>query len=122
VSAIALDIQYLVMSCISLLIQCRKLYTLISRWPVTPTLTETQTHRGLLRTSLCRVLAAMVYVGLAAESLRDQSIMTPTTDIVLTAIQLMWIANAFADVRLWRYLSRHTTPASPRRSTTEGAP
>lgn len=107
---IALAWMYLGVSCVSLVIQSWKLRTLVSGWPVTPTVAESLTHRGLLRTSMSRVAAAIAYVAIAVWTLRDPSAMTTLGLAVFTGVQLMWISNAFADVRMWSYLRHHTTP------------
>jgi hypothetical protein len=54
-------------------------------------------------------MAALIYVMVGLWTLRNQSAMTQLSLGVFTLVQLMWISNAFADVRLWRFLSRNTT-------------
>ena len=98
---------YLGVSCCSFFIQFWKLFTLLYRWPDTRTTTQSHTHRGLIRTSICRVIAAIVYVAVGIYTLRSESVMTAFSLWVFAGIQLMWILNAFADVRLWEFLEKH---------------
>jgi hypothetical protein len=64
-------------------------------------------HRGLVRTAVCRLVAALLYVGVALATLHrnDQG---PLIGLgVFTAVQLMWQANSIADVILTRTERRH---------------
>jgi hypothetical protein len=61
-------------------------------------------HRpGLARTALCRIVAALLYVGVALLTLQTNT-QGPLVGLgVFTVVQLMWQANAVADVRLTRH-------------------
>jgi hypothetical protein len=62
-----------------------------------------QDHRpGLVRTAVCRILAALLYVGVALITLRTNT-QGPLIGLgVFTVVQLMWQANAIADVMMTR--------------------
>lgn len=97
-------LMYTLVSCCSFGIQLWKLFTLLYQWPDTRTSTQSHTHRGLIRTSICRVIATIVYVAVGIYALRSESAMTIFSLEVFAGIQFMWILNAFADVRLWKFL------------------
>jgi hypothetical protein len=99
-------IMYMVVSCCTFIIQMWKLWSLLYQWPDTRTSGQSHVHRGLIRTSICRVLAAFVYVTVGIYTLRSESIMTEFSLWVFAGVQLIWILNAFADVRLWSFISR----------------
>jgi hypothetical protein len=57
---------------------------------------------GLVRTALCRLFAALLYVGVGLMTLHTHA-QGPLIGLgVFTAVQVMWQANAVADVRLAR--------------------
>jgi hypothetical protein len=69
-------------------------------------------HRGLVRTAMCRLFAALLYVGVALATLHrnDQG---PLIGLgVFTVVQLMWQANSMADVVLTR-TERHAPMPDP---------
>jgi hypothetical protein len=69
-------------------------------------------HRGLVRTAVCRLVAALLYVGVALATLHrnDQG---PLIGLgVFTVVQLMWQANSIADVVLTR-TERHAPMPDP---------
>lgn len=104
---------YLGVSCCSFLIQFWKLFTLLYQWPATRTQNQSHTHRGLIRTSICRVIAAIIYVAVGIYTLRSQTAMTAFSLEVFAGIQFMWILNAFADVRLWQFLENRIIETAP---------
>lgn len=67
---------------------------------------------ALLRTSACRVVAALAYVVLATVTLADPQTGAVPAVATFTAVQLMWITNGVLDVRLRRRLD---TPPRHRR-------
>lgn len=72
--------------------------------------------RGYVRTAACRVAAAAVYVTVAVLDASRVQVpggggVSAEALVVLTAVQLLWLANSAADIRLRRRLQR-----------TEGAP
>lgn len=62
-------------------------------------------RRGLLRTSLCRVSASAVYVGLGLMALSTTSNTGMAALVALILIQLMWQVNGVCDARLGRRLA-----------------
>lgn len=95
----ALGVLFLVVSAVSLVIQgasLRRLY----HWPEIGGHTQNLVYRGLLRTSACRVLAALLYVGMGIATLLARSTLPVMALSVFTAVQMLWQANAVADVRL----------------------
>jgi hypothetical protein len=99
-----LGVLFLGVSAVSLLIQVAALRRLY-RWPEIGGHTQNVVYRGLLRTSACRVLAAMLYVAMGIATLLARSTLPVVALSVFTAVQILWQANAFADVRLRRDLA-----------------
>lgn len=72
-------------------------------------------HRpGLVRTGVCRLFAALLYVGVALATLAEHS-GGPLFGLgVFTVVQLMWQANSIADVRLTREMrAEYVTEETP---------
>lgn len=74
---------------------------------------------GLVRTALCRLVAALLYVAVGLLTLHTHS-QGPLVGLgVFTVVQVMWQANAVADVRLTRRSRRNpmtdplVTPPTP---------
>ncbi len=63
---------------------------------------------GLLRTSVCRVGCAVLYVVVGLNAWWFQWSVPITTFTVFALIQATWQANALADVRLKRKLTRRS--------------
>lgn len=99
-------IMYMAVSCCTFIIQMWKLWTLLYQWPDTRTSHQSHVHRGLIRTSICRVLAGFIYVAVGIYTLRSESVMTEFSLWVFAGVQFIWILNAFADVRLWDFISK----------------
>jgi hypothetical protein len=57
---------------------------------------------GLVRTAICRLLAALLYVGVGLATLESGQQGPLVGLAVFTIVQLMWQANSIADVRLSR--------------------
>lgn len=92
---------YLGVSLVSLAVQVFGLGRMADTNPRTPALVR----RAMARTAACRVIAALLYVvlgGLAVSG--QQQAAAPTALVVFTVIQVMWQANAIADVILRRAL------------------
>lgn len=98
-------IMYMVVSCCTFVIQMWKFWSLLYQGPDVRNSNQTHFHRGLVRTSVCRVLVAFVYVTVGIYTLHSESIMTEFSLWVFGGIQLIWILNAFADVKLWNFIS-----------------
>jgi hypothetical protein len=99
VSELVLSILFLAVSVTSLVVQTlalRRLYL----WPDTTTHRSNLVYRGLLRTSLCRVIAAILYVGFGVVALTSTPTLPVMSLAVFTFVQLLWQTNAVADVRL----------------------
>lgn len=71
-------------------------------------------HRGLVRTSVCRVLAAIAYVvfGVVALTSTSAMLVAVVSLILFTVVQLMWQANGLLDVSLRRQLEPPAPPTS----------
>lgn len=69
-------------------------------------------HRGLVRTTACRVAAALIYIGFGITALlvRDPVRVAALSLIVFTFVQLVWQANSVADLRLRRKLAEAAVP------------
>lgn len=96
---------FLVVSLISLIVQVRALTRLTNRQKTTSEV-ERVAYHGLLRTSVCRVAAAVLYVavGVATVTIPPETGVVALVAFIL--VQLLWQANAVADVRLRRRLER----------------
>jgi hypothetical protein len=104
-TASAFTIAFLAMSCVSFAWQTRALRQLTSP--------ETGGHqirvRGLLRTSVCRVTVAALYVGVGVNELFVHFAEVSVTFCVFCIAQFVWQFNASADVRLRRSLARESS-------------
>lgn len=68
-----------------------------------------QHQAGMIRTAVCRLLAALLYVGVALLTLHTNE-KGPLVGLgVFTVVQLMWQFNSIADVRLTRQQRRAAT-------------
>jgi hypothetical protein len=108
VSSVAVDILaalFVVVSLVSLAIQSGALLTLLFKWPIASTGPASRIHRGLLRTSICRVVAAVGYVVTGSVILISRDALPYLSLSTFTGVQVLWIVNAFADVRLRRRLA-----------------
>lgn len=89
------------MSCVSLAWQTRALRKLAS-----PDINGDKARvRGLLRTSVCRVAAAALYVGVGVNELFVHVTEASVTFCVFCVVQVLWQLNASADVRLRKSLT-----------------
>lgn len=61
--------------------------------------------RGLLRTVVSRVVAALAYIVLASLSLAFPSATAALAVVTFTAVQFLWITNAALDVQLRRQIA-----------------
>jgi hypothetical protein len=67
---------------------------------------ERRVYGGMVRTAVCRVVAAGAYVAFGVTSLAVGALPVLAL-IVFAGIQVMWQLNAVADVRLRRWLARN---------------
>jgi hypothetical protein len=105
-------LAYLAMSTISLLWQSSTLLRL--RRDSTLRSRATLPYHGLLRTSICRVAAAIAYVLVSINALWPRFEVLIFTFVVLSLIQAVWQLNSWADLRLARRLRAGAgTTASP---------
>lgn len=72
--------------------------------PTLPASAARIAHRGLIRTSACRVLAAAIYVVLAAITIGTGSLPSLTL-LVFSVVQVIWMTNAALDIRLRKRLA-----------------
>lgn len=111
-----LSVIFLIVSLISLLVQGLSLWRLLSQQAVMSTVGR-KAAKGLKRTSMSRVVAAMAYVIAAIYSLVGPELTALLSLITFSAVQVMWQANAIADVRLRRRLSNPAHVGRHRRAT-----
>ncbi|HEX5347834.1 MAG TPA: hypothetical protein VFW64_12170 [Pseudonocardiaceae bacterium] len=88
---------FLVVSCLSLLVQAWGLHRLAAR-------AQSPAARGLTRTSVCRVAVSCLYVYVGTNALALHHAVLVTTLLAFAATQATWQANTVADVRLKRSL------------------
>jgi len=89
---------------VTFFVQTVALIRLLS-WPMINTLPGTLVHRGLLRTSICRVIAAIIYVTASTTIWLHRDSLPILSLTVYIFVQLLWNINAYADVRLRRTLA-----------------
>jgi hypothetical protein len=95
---------FLIVSVESVVVQARSLWRLLS-WNYDDTSDHRRIHDGMLRTAICRVIAAAIYVCVGVVTLIAQQALPVLALVVFSFVQLMWQGNAFADVRLRRDLT-----------------
>lgn len=99
-----LVLVFLVVSCVSLAFQVLAFTRLAVQRAATPA--EELVGGGYLRTVACRVLAAVIYVVVAAVQLAGAGTLSPEALIVFTAVQAIWQANSLMDIRIRRALGQ----------------
>lgn len=80
----------------------------VSLWRLTrlrPTGSQRRVHTGMLRTSICRVVAAVSYVVIGVATLLTSQSLPVLALVVFCGVQVMWQVNAYADLRLRRSLN-----------------
>jgi hypothetical protein len=100
-----LAILFLVVSVSSLGVQG------VALWRVAHAFADTRmkirVHDGMVRTAVCRTVAALLYVTTGIAALTAHPFLPVVALAVLLSVQVMWQINAIADVRLRRDLERH---------------
>lgn len=71
---------------------------------------QRRVHRGLVRTASWRVVAAYLYVGVGVVTFTAPPVLAVLALSVFSFTQIVWQANAFADMALRRHLAEHTEP------------
>ncbi|HEX3960919.1 MAG TPA: hypothetical protein VHZ03_30590 [Trebonia sp.] len=99
---------FLLVSCVSLMFQVLAFARLATRRARTST--EELVGGGYLRTIACRVLAATIYVTVAAVQLAGDGTLSFEALIVFTSVQLLWMGNSLMDVRIRRILGQRGKP------------
>lgn len=99
---------FLLVSCLSMVFQVLAFIRLAARRARTPE--EELVGGGYLRTVACRVLAATVYVVVAAIQLAGDGTLSAEALIVFTSVQAIWILNSLLDIRIRRTLGRSGRP------------
>ena len=97
---------FLVVSCVGLVLQVLSFARLAVQRAGSDV--ERLVGDGYLRTVGCRVLAAVVYVVVAAVQLAGDGTLTAEALVVFTAVQALWISNSLADVRIRRRLGKNS--------------
>lgn len=100
---------FLLVSCLSWVFQAAAFARLAVRRARTPV--EGMVGTAHLRTIACRVLAATVYVAVAAVQVAGDGTLSAEALIVFASVQTLWISNTLLDMRLRRRL-----PRAPRHS------
>jgi hypothetical protein len=97
-----LVVVFLAVSCLSLVLQVVSFARLAVQRAGSPT--EKLVGDGYLRTIACRVLAATAYVVVAVVQLAGAGTLTGEAVVVFTSVQILWILNSAADIRIRRKL------------------
>jgi hypothetical protein len=97
-----LVLVFLLVSCLSLVFQVLAFARLTAQRARTPL--EELVGGGYLRTVSCRVLAATIYVVVAAIQLAGDGTLSAEALIVFTGVQGIWITNSLMDIRIRRQL------------------
>lgn len=105
-----LAVVFVAVSVVTFIVQTVALVRLLS-WPVISTVSGTLVHRGLLRTSMCRVAAAATYVIAGTTIWLNREALPVLSLAVFSAVQVLWMGNALADVRLRRRLTSDISDA-----------
>jgi hypothetical protein len=100
----SLVLLFLVVSCLSLVLQVLAFVRLALRRARTAT--EELVSGGYLRTVLCRVVAATIYVVVGAVQLAGDGTLTAEALVVFTSVSILWQINSLLDLRIRRALSR----------------
>jgi hypothetical protein len=95
-------ICFLIMSVISMAWQSSALIRLVNDSSLRSRATDT--YHGLLRTSICRVIAALAYVLVGINAIWPKFEVLIFTFVVFCVVQSIWQINAWADLRLARRL------------------
>jgi hypothetical protein len=103
-----LVVMFLIVSCLSWMFQLLAFIRLAARRARTPT--EELVGAGYLRTVACRVLAATIYVVVAATQLAGSGTLSAEALVVFTSIQLIWQVNSVMDIRIRRSLAQSGEP------------
>jgi hypothetical protein len=103
-----LVLVFLLVSCLSLVSQLLALRHLAVQQARTPS--EALAAGGYRRTVLCRVIAATVYVVVAAIQLSGSGTLSFEALVVFTSVQGIWITNSLLDIRIRRSLSQAGKP------------
>lgn len=98
-----LVVVFLAVSCTGLILQMLAFIRLAVQRAASPV--ERLVGDGYLRTVACRVLAATVYVAVAAVQLAGAGTLTGEALIVFTSVQILWQLNSLADIRIRRKLN-----------------
>jgi hypothetical protein len=96
--------MFLLVSCLTLAFQLIALARMARQQATAPA--EKLVGKGYTRTVACRVLAATVYVVVAAVQLAGSGTLSAEALIIWTAIQALWVSNSIADIRIRRSLSQ----------------
>jgi hypothetical protein len=103
-----IDPVFLVVSCTSWVFQTLAFIRLSARRG-----RETDMRKvsaGYRRTAACRVLAATVYVVVAAVQVAGDGTLSFESLVVWIAVQILWWLNSLADIRIRRSLSPTERP------------
>lgn len=112
VESVVLSVVFLVVSVGSVVTQSASLWRLTR---LRPTGAQRRVHVGMLRTAICRVAAAAAYVAIGVLGLVARQGLPVLALVVFCSVQIMWQANAYADLRLRRSLNHSATDQNERR-------
>jgi hypothetical protein len=114
VSAATIAVIFLTVSYIGFFVQLASLIRLVSQLPE-PTKSASLAHHGIVRTSFCRVSAAILYIFIGTNALFFQLLIPVVTLGTFCAVQILWMVNGRMDVRLKKRIAAIT--ASTRSAT-----
>jgi hypothetical protein len=103
-----LVLVFLAVSCVSLVFQVLAFTRLVAQRAATPV--EELVGGGYLRTVACRVLAAVIYVVVAAVQLAGDGSLSAEALAVFACVQLIWVSNSLLDISIRRTLGRTGRP------------
>lgn len=107
-----LVLMFLLVSCLSMVLQLLAFVRLALRRAHTPA--EELVSSGYLRTVACRVLAAVIYVVVAAVQLAGDGTLSAEALVVFASVQILWWLNSLADIRIRRQLGQQGRPPDGR--------
>lgn len=107
-----LVVMFLVVSCLSMILQILAFVRLVARRASTPA--EELAAGGYVRTVTCRILAATIYVVVAAVQLAGDGTLSAEALIVFALVQTLWWLNSLADIRIRGRLGRQEGPRDGR--------
>jgi hypothetical protein len=95
---------FLIVSLVSLSVQMMAIRKLVM-WPKVHGSEQVMVHRSMVRTVVCRVVAAGMYVMLGIYTLTAGPNLSVSFGL-FTLVQVLWQVNSIADIKLRKQLSK----------------